>query len=224
MKLPTLKSFSAGKLESALIGRPHNLESICYVLNDAAPRELSSELRTLVKRWQESGPNLVKLLDSDKTLADRTRHGRTLLVPTASGRGHLLWLSTSPDFNPRSWKDHALAHFLDLVVNPQWHKLGGPCARCSQYYIKKTKRQKTYCSRKCGSALTAATTVQKARKAEHEHKLRRAQIALDSWASKHTRLSWKQSVSNKTRLTTKGLTRALNKGELQVPGGKSVLA
>jgi hypothetical protein len=210
-------STATNKLQSTLIGQPDDLKGICYVLNAVEPAELYSELRRLVKAWRDSGPNLAKLLDADKALADRTRHGRTLLVPTTSGNGHLLWLPARPGFDPLGWKDHALAHFLDLVVNPQWHRLGGPCARCARYYIKKTKRQKAYCSRRCGSALTATEAVRKTRKAAHEDKLQRAQAALNSWATTRTRLPWKSWASCKTKITPKWLTRAVNKRQLTIP-------
>jgi hypothetical protein len=217
MKPPTLESFSAGKLKSALIAQPENLESTCYVLNIVEPSELRIELRKLVRAWQESGPNLAKMLDADKALARRADHGVTRLLPTNTGKGHLLWLPTPPGFNPLSWKDHALAHFLDLVVNPLWYKLGGPCARCDRYYVKKTTLQKTYCSRTCGSTFTANFAVRKARKKEHVEKLQRAQLAADAWRITRTRLPWKQWVSNKTKLTVKWLTRATNNGQLREP-------
>lgn len=213
----TPESFAAGKLKSVLFAQPDDLKSTCYLLNSVEPAELCAELRRLVKAWQESGPNLAKMLDADKVLARRAKLGRTHLVPTKTGKGHLLWQPIPPDFNPLSWKDHALAHFLDLVINPQWYKLGGPCARCGRYYVKKTARQKTYCSRKCGSAFTANVIIRKEREKEHTRKLLRAQIAADSWRIARTRLPWKQWVSLKTKLTVKWLTRAANKGQLREP-------
>lgn len=217
MKSSYPELFAAGKVKSVLVAQPDDLESTCYLLNIAEPAELRVELRKLVKTWQESGPNLAKMLGADKALARRTDHGVTRLLPTHTGKGHLMWRPTPPEFNPLSWKDHALAHFLDLVVNPNWHKLGGPCARCGNYYVKKTARQKTYCSRKCGSAVTANFAIQKARKKEHVEKLRRAQLAADAWQHTRSRLPWKQWVSNKTKLTGKWLTRATNSGQLREP-------
>ncbi len=104
MKLLTPESFSASKLRSVLIAQPEKLESTCHVLNIVEPSELRIELRKLVKAWQESGPNLTKMLDADKALAHRAERGVTRLVPTNSGKGHLLWLPTAPGFNPLSWK------------------------------------------------------------------------------------------------------------------------
>lgn len=211
-------AISAGKLRSVLIGQPEDLQSICYLLNSQEPQELCSELRSLVKAWQKSGPNLVKLLKGDGVLADRVQHGRTLLCPTRTGKGHLLWLPAPRDFNPLSWKHQALAHFMDLIVNPQWHKLGGPCERCGKYYVKKTARQKAYCSRRCGSVNTAMASTRRKREEQRADKMRRAQAAADNWAKVRTRQPWKRWVSMQTKITVKWLTRAVNRGDLRAPG------
>lgn len=211
----TPESFAAGKLKSVLIGQPEDLEGICFLLNSKEPQELCSELRRLVDAWQRSGPNLAKMLNDDGVLETRVKHGRTLLAPTRTGKGHLLWLPNPPGFNVGSWKDHALTHFMDLIVNPQWHKLGGPCQRCGRYYAKKTARQKKYCSRRCGSENTAVATTRRRREDEHAHKLHRAQLATDRWPTICTRLPWKQWVSAQTNITVKWLTRAVNRGELR---------
>jgi hypothetical protein len=211
-------AIGAGKLRSVLIGQPEDLQSICYLLNSQEPQELCSELRSLVKVWHKSGPNLAKMLKDDGVLDARVKHGRTILVPTRTGKGHLLWLPAPRDVNPLSWKDQALSHFMDLIVNPQWHKLGGPCERCGKYYVKKTARQKVYCSRRCGSANTAMASTRRKREEQRADKMRRAQAAADNWAKVRTRQPWKWWVSVQTKITVKWLTRAVNRGDLRVPG------
>jgi hypothetical protein len=212
-----VKAISAGKLRSVLIGQPDDLQAICYLLNSQEPQELCSELRKLVTAWQKSGPNLNKLLGSDSALNTSVKHGRTLLVPTNTGKGHLLWLPNPPESTPSSWKDQALAHFMDLIVNPQWHRLGGPCERCGKYYVKKTARQKAYCSRTCGSANTAMASTRRKREKERADKMRHAQAAADKWATVGPRQPWKLWVSMKTKISIKWLTRAANRGELRPP-------
>jgi hypothetical protein len=213
----TLESFTAGKLKSVLIGQPDDLENICYLLNGKEPQELGSELLKLVETWQKSGPNLGKMLRDNKILAARVRHGRTLLAPTNTGKGHLLWLPTPRGLDPHSWKGLALAHFMDLIVNPRWHKLGGPCQRCDKFYVKKTSRQKKYCSRRCGSATTAVATTRLRRLEERSRKVHLAQDAANRWVKVRTRDSWKDWVSTQTKLTAKWLTRAANRGDLKTP-------
>ena len=216
-KPPTLGSFTAGKLKSVLIGQPDDLGSICDLLNGKKPQELCSELRKLVDAWQRSGPNLDKMLRDDTVLADRVRHGRTLLAPTHAGKGHLLWLPTPHGLDPNSWEGVALAHFMDLVVNPSWHKLGGPCQRCEKYYIKKTSRQKTYCSRRCGAMRTAIENTRRRRQEERVCKLRQAKESATRWATIRTPHPWKEWVSLQTKITVKWLTRAVNRGDLKAP-------
>jgi len=223
-KAPTLESFVAGKEESVLFGQPDNLESICYLLNNKEPEELCSEVRRLVAIWQKSGPNLDKMLKDDQGLAARVTHGKTRLLPTYTGKGHLLWTPNPPKFDASSWKDIALTHFMDLIVNPLWHKLGGPCHRCEKYYVKKTSRQKTYCSRRCGFGRTAIETTRKRRQGERVLKLSRAQVAADNWPTAHTRHSWKDWVSNETKITVKWLTRAVNKEDLRAPAKEGAVA
>jgi len=217
MKPPTLESFAAGKLKSILIGQPDDLESICYLLNGNAPLELCSELRKLVETWRKSGPNLDKMLRDDKVLAARVRYGRSLLAPTNTGKGHLLWLPTPRGINAHSWKGVALTHFMDLIVNPEWHKLGGPCHRCRKYYVKKTSRQKAYCSRRCSSTMTAVATTRTRREKERARKLHLALESANRWAALRTRQSWKDWVSARTKITVKWLTRAVNRGDLRAP-------
>ena len=212
-----MESFLAGKVKSVLIGQPDDLESTCFLLNSREPRGLCSEFRRLVEAWQKSGPNLSKMLKDDPVLEARAKHGRTLLVPTNTGKGHLLWLPGPDRFDALEWKDHALAHFMDLIVNSQWDKLGGPCGRCQKYYIKKTVRQKTFCSRRCGSAIMALAATRKRREAERAENLLIAQRGIEEWATVRTRDPWKQWVSAQTKITPKWLTRAVNRGELRPP-------
>jgi hypothetical protein len=212
-----LESFTSGNLKFVLFGQPEGLESICFLLNSTEPPELCSELRRLIEIWQKSGPNLSRMLKDDDVLAARARHGRTLLVPTNTGKGHLHWRPYPQDFDAGSWKDQALTHFMDLIVNPEWHKLGGPCQRCDRFYVKKTSRQKKYCSRRCGSRTTAVAATRKMREEERARKLRRAQEAANRWVKVHTRDSWKDWVSTRTKLTVKWLTRAVNRGDFQAP-------
>jgi len=213
-----MESFLAGKLKSVLIGQPEDLKRTCYVLNDDdVPMELRLGLRELVDSWQKSGPNLAKMLKNDKALAARVGHGETTLVPTNTGKGHLVWLPSPRDRDLSSWRDQALTLFMILIVNPQWHRLGGPCPRCDKYYVKKTSRQKTYCSRRCGATLTAIAATRKKRQEKRLEELSRTQAAANQWATVQTRQPWKEWVSTRTNITVKWLTRAVNKGDLRAP-------
>ena len=212
-----LESLAGRRLKSIATGPPVDLELICRSLNGKESEELRSGLRKLVEAWQKSGPNLAKMLSEDKVLAARTRHGQTHLVPTQNGHGWLIWMPTPEPCEIASWQDEALAQFMALIVNPQWFKLGGPCLRCDKYYVKKTSRQKTYCSRRCGLIETATAATRKRRERERVRKLGQAQAVADHWVTIRTRVHWKDWVSARTKLTTKWLTRAVNKGDLKPP-------
>jgi predicted GIY-YIG superfamily endonuclease len=103
-------------------------------------------------------------------------------------------------------------------MNPYANKLAGPCARCSNYYLKKRASQKVYCSRRCGNATTATIRTREQRRDAHEQKLRLAAAAAQKWKKAQTRLDWKEWVSrHESGITSKFLTRAVNKGELKAP-------
>jgi len=217
-RLPSAQLFSKGRLKAVLIGQPDDLHGVCDLLNsEKTPPELSAEFRRLVMLWMESGPNLAKMLKADEALAARTKHGRTLLVPTQSGKGHLMWFPNPVGYNASSWKDQALCHFMDLIVNPHCHRLGGPCARCNKYYVKNTARQKKYCSRRCGSMLTAKIHTREKRDSEHSEKLHNAQSAANKWTTMKTAMTWKKWVSMRTNISVRWLSRAVNRGELREP-------
>lgn len=222
----TPELLAAGKLKSVLLGLDDDteLETICSILNSRTPAELRSQLRRLVEAWHRSGPNLERMLKENQTLFHRIRVGRTFLLPTNTGKGHLFWLPSPRDVEVTSWEHQALAHFMALVVNPQWHKLGGPCYRCRKYYVKKTLRQKAYCSRRCGSISTALATMRRKRAKEHWDKLERAQKALERWTSVRTEGSWKEWVAVETDITVRWLTRAVNAGGLKAPPMRAVKA
>lgn len=212
------------------------MEGLVYVLNNsvtAAPSymtarnpsrgrmidfsEMQVELRQLVVAWRKSGPNLTKFFAEYPEIEKRARHGRTLFLATSTGRGHLVWLENPTDFDPSSQKDLALTHFMGLITNPLWELLGGPCARCGSYYLKKRKSQKVYCSTKCGTTATSISTVRARRKMAHDAKLSAARQHIERWVRSGTRLDWKKWVARETGITIHWLTRAINNLELKDP-------
>lgn len=180
---------------------------------------MQEELRLLVEQWQssgKSGPNLRELLSQRPDLQHRCAKRLMTLWPTSSGRGHLEWQGLET-YDPA---ERAFELFFELISNPLWETLGGPCARCGRYYLKNTKRQKVYCSRTCGSGATARSAVQKKRIEEHKQKLRWARSEIKSWRSRKRRIGWKRWISQRNPdLTVQWLTRAHNRGELSAPNG-----
>ena len=178
---------------------------------------LRLELQELVTAWKRSGPNLTKMLDANKELSKKVEKGKTLLVTSYSGRAQLMWRPDPAPLPERTVLDHAAVLFVNLVINPYWESLGGPCRRCDKYYVKKTVRQESYCSRRCGAAITALEVTRGRRQAQQKQDLEVAQKAIDAWQEQRSATDWKRWTSLETKLTLSFLTRAVNRGLLQPP-------
>ena len=208
-----------------------NMEAVVELLNPSRHPWLASvyvkgepELRRLVDLWRKSGPNLYKLFEENSEFRTRAMNGQVILGLTGTGRAHLEWLPGSPNSRLMQPKEVALRHFMRLITNPEWELLGF-CKRCENYYLKRRKSQKTYCSQTCGSRATATEAVKASRQKEHKKKLERAQEFIHKWNELRPRMPWKPWVGNETKYTPNWLTRAVNKGELRPPmldRGKSV--
>jgi hypothetical protein len=213
-----------------------DLEHICRVLNGEKQPELQLALSRLIKSWQASGPNLKKMMHADsEQWRDVQESWKATWLPTRTGRAHLHLFPDLPAGHMKKGEDGAyrptpqggaLLLFYSLTINPEWDRLGGPCERCTRYYVMNTVRHKKYCSRRCSSFATATASTRKRLDWEHADKLRRARAAAQMSLKARTRLNWKQWVSRKEPdITPKWLTRAVNKGELRSPQSeKSITA
>lgn len=182
--------------------------------------EKQQELRRLIAEWNKSGPNLLKLFKENPDLQKSCTQGTTNLIPDRDGVAQLAWLPLRSGRQASPQKDAALTLFAEFLVNPLSLKLGGPCARCGLFYLKNTPRQKTYCSRRCGTGNTAMSATKRKRQAEAAVKVLRAQLALERMQlKKPIPRNWKVRIAAKADVTEKWLTRALNQGKLSLPPG-----
>src|SRR5664279_4196004 len=95
-----------------------SLNRVVTMLN----RKESSDLRRLVTTWRDSGPNLQKMLDADRTLNRRVENVFSVsLLATKSGRAHLA-LVPSVRIVPPAAEEIAILMFVELVLNPWWEK------------------------------------------------------------------------------------------------------
>lgn len=177
-------------------------------------------LRHCVEAWQNSGPDLRKFAKLHPELWAYVRQpwsglgDKPFLIATDSGMAEVVW----PCAQSPSSEQEALKYFVSLITNPLWARLGGPCARCGKYYVRRTAHDpKVYCSRSCGTKNSAIAATKKARAKEHAEKLQRAQKSIEQWRSTGTKLDWKEWVSRRGDITSKFLTRAVNRGELTTP-------
>jgi hypothetical protein len=159
-----------------LLGEPdlHDLEIICDALNSKSERGV--ELLRLITIWRQSGPNLQEMTYADQALWKKLQDSvRPVYLPTKTGRAHLALFPTG---DPEDEKNRALVMFVRLTLSRNWDKLGGPCARCCCYYIKKRVSQKMYCSRTCNKTATSKVSMKKKRAKEHRNRIELAAQAL----------------------------------------------
>lgn len=180
--------------------------------------EMELELRRLVTAWDNSKRNLRVLFKADPDLEEQTKYGQTILYTTPSGGSYLEWTPVAGR-EAESPQQEALYYFMHLITNPLWSELGGPCARCGKYFLKKTERPRMYCSRKCGAAITATDAVRMFRQREHVRKLERARKSIERWCTRNRRMTCKDWVAADTHLTRHWLTRAENNGALKFLDG-----
>ena len=228
------KTHNGGKFLGALIDPRIELEWIVVALNggpifreehssdvdyEKVDEETSSILREIVQRWQASGPDLAKFdRDNPGTLGALNEHLKKnppLLRGTPGSGGANLAGNPSSGVTPCQ---EASRLFLMLLLNPEWHTLAGPCARCRNYYIRGRARNKIYCSRSCGTRATALVATRRQREEARAKKLFRVHKSCEEWSSAPTKQDWKSWVCSKLRDVTKTfLTRSVNKGDVKPP-------
>jgi Family of unknown function (DUF6076) len=199
-----------------------DLDHIVTILNSEPPSgfelEVRDELRGLVTRWQQSGPNLNKMLAADRPLWSKMAEAAPARWWATNGaRSHFVPLpGDSPDV--ATPVDKAIVLFTVLTLNPDCVMLSGPCPSCSKFFLKKTAKHTLYCSRACSQRHTAQKATAAARKEAHEKKLRHARALTTEWETKRTSEPWKAWVSTANPdISISWLTRAVNNGELTEP-------
>jgi hypothetical protein len=206
------------------------LETIVWGLNTpvlhyppdakAAPLDLSEysrHLRTLIERWNESGPNLERLFARYPKLKHVCSNGRTELLATPTGRAWLDWKPDPQSLNPKSWKYAAVCQFVQFITNPACERLGGPCARCRKYFVKRRASQNKYCSRKCASSATAVSSTEARRKVDHANKIAQVEAQIAAFIQSGSSGDWKRWIARRGAISVSWLTRAVNRGWITAP-------
>jgi hypothetical protein len=180
-------------------------------------RPVQRELRRLAQAWFDSGPNVEKLFLSDRVLSQAALQCRAQLIPTKSGCAQIVCTTVPENMPPGDPLEIALGLFFNFLINPYNEKLGGPCKHCGNYYVKLTKRQVIYCSKRCGLSHTSQSTLRKHRQQEHLAKLKTAERYAAMWAKTKTSKDWKSWVNKEALISKNFLTRAVRNGELAEP-------
>jgi hypothetical protein len=213
------------------------LQEIVDALNGDKHPDTTDFLRVMLRCWKEADWDLNKLYESNPGLEEMLQKLWTppYYMPSPEGGARLLPMFVGPTATSTFYEmfkggplkellnQHeelpfilAIQHFGALTVL-EWQKLGGPCARCHRYYIKRRASQKAYCSRRCGNAATATVRTAKQREHEREANLQRAYKAIQQWKRTGKQTNWKEFVARKTGLTPKWLTRAVGRNDLKAP-------
>jgi hypothetical protein len=113
--------------------------------------------------------------------------------------------------------EDAMGMFYLFLLNPYNEKLGGPCKQCGKYYVKHTKRQIAYCSKRCGLKHTSRAFFKKQRQQDRQEKVEKVKRSAAKWAAMKTDQGWKEWVSSNTRVSKNFLTRLVKSGEVDEP-------
>lgn len=192
------------------------------LLQERRAKETPPHLRELFEAWQACGPDLFKfscahrnMWTDVKSYWEEGRRLNPIFLLGAPGGGAGLGMQNRREPDP--YKE-ALRLFIELLLNPACNELAGPCIRCGSYYIRRSVRNKVYCSRSCGTRATALAATRKKRDEEYRAKFSLAEHAAREWATARTLQAWKPWVSRRhPGITVKFLTRAVNSGKLIAP-------
>jgi hypothetical protein len=201
---------------------PPGLDQLVYIVKKLNDEIEGVELRRLVVAWRECDSSLLGMWVKDRELQDNMSKGRFLIQPHGIG-GKIMPIPYGAVNPGPSSKEAALAMFTSLMTHPRIEAFGGPCKRCSRYYLRKTTRQSIYCSRRCGAASHATFYTRARREKIHKEKLDLAKSAVAEWTPGRNNRDWKRGVAREAGVTVKWLTRAVNKGELNAPKQSEVL-
>jgi hypothetical protein len=227
------RSLSAGLFDPQYNEKRREMRrSFAQVEGSALPpawkREERKE-RALIRRfwetWLESGSHFEKWQkqnpDLDYVVRKALRERDPMLYPNSEvdGRAYIGWVRPRrPGYlDSPTW--FACALFINLVTGDFYGSLC-KCYRCGRYYLNTTRRRrKVYCSRRCGTAATAAESTRRRRQIEREAILHRVRAALSrrNRGQAASAGDWKTWVSEQAGVTRKFLTRAVNKGDVQAP-------
>jgi len=108
--------------------------------------------------------------------------------------------------------------FVKLLTNPLRADIR-VCDRCRRWFLNRSgHRNKRFCARRCAVLNAVTRSVKKRRETNRSEKLQRVRRAIRDWTPR-AGSDWKRWASKRAGLSTKFITRALNRGELRLPAG-----
>jgi hypothetical protein len=172
------------------------IEQVLYVLNNPPGQKpgARAHLIQLITEWQaaRSVPSerpvlfKMKLPSGSPSIKEIQRDLRTTISP--AGSGAYFAINYSPGGPGRGWTDWELAWdlFIKLLTAPdnERERFGGPCpavirgALCGKYFLRVGFKEKHFCSRECGSTMSALVSTKRTREERHLDNLARADASI----------------------------------------------
>ncbi len=116
--------------------------------------------------------------------------------------------------------DEPACRFLNLLRSSQetWGRLGGPCRSCQKWFVRKTLKPSTCCSRKCAGNVAKIQQRQRQRQCL----LARVKMAISKFEAlpprhRARRSDWREFVIETARVSSKFLAQLLNRNEVRPP-------
>jgi hypothetical protein len=195
------------------------------LLNAKAHRRLTQ----LFKAWKDSGektgranwnrmkvPTTERYTNPFELLWHFAKGWDYVLVPTYHGQAYV---SLRPLGGSRF--DIVGFYFIRFALCSKAGYLGGPCAHCGRWYVKKTLRPSVFCTTRCAGNATKARERSKA----HADQIEVLQQAVDRyqrkplrWRERHQLRQWLKNnvVVRDYGISKKFITQSINSGEVNL--------
>jgi hypothetical protein len=194
------------------------LERFVRILNEGineipVSEETLAVLRQLIQDWFDSGKNVTKLFASRPMLKEVGF--LTFVRDTASSEVEVIHTPNTDSNDPETFAD---ALFLNFLINPHHGSLRDRCAYCDRYFINGTRRKIVrYCTKECGKQFTSRLANQKRREKEYAKNLKLVTRAIQNLSPRESGISWKKTISEKTGISKRWITLAIQKKIIAEP-------
>ncbi len=158
-------------------------------------------------RWRKKNPKLADLFD--QTFSHR--HS-VVQLPDGQIVHRLRPIPALPGYSVNA------ALFGEFVLSPRRNSLG-KCSRCGRYFLNFGRYKKKYCEHRCAAHDSSVANMRTKREKEYAKRLSAARRAIPQVpdASPHTEDNWKEVVAAEAGVKRNWVTRAINRGKLEVP-------
>jgi hypothetical protein len=173
------------------------------------------------RRWKVEQPDQFKIIrctvQDTRHAFDPSRHNEPEQEPTLVRLYEFGQLSAMGVIREQGrYANHW--RFVELLRNPLRADIR-VCDRCGRWFLNQSgHRNKRFCARRCAVLNAVTRSVKKRREKNRSDKLQRARRAIRDWTPR-VGSDWKDWTAKRTGLSSKFITRAVNRGELRLPAG-----